>query len=181
MSDQRRIGGKDRTRPCTAIYRALMVAFESRRVELGLLMDQRDKNLDVGMNALAGAAEGYYAKMIYPDTPSGRQARWETVDEFATVLFGKGYVIQIIPGELNTKTLSAVSRASHPSDNAIKIRHWRHSKHFEELGRRGGLARKAKLSPEKRSAIARKGNRAMRRAKRAGEAHKAANEEKRAT
>jgi hypothetical protein len=163
----------------TRIYRALMEAFETRRVELKLSM-----NTDViGMNHLAGAADGYYAKMIYPDTPSGRQARWETVDEFATVLFGHGYSIQIVPGELNPKTLKAVSNPNPASSKAINIRHWRHLRYFQELGKKGGKARAAKLSPERRSAIAKKANRASRRARRAkrqGTAHKAANAEKRA-
>jgi hypothetical protein len=172
--------GKNRTRPSSAIYRALMMVFETRRVELGLSMNTEV----VGLNDLAGAADGFYAKMIYPDTPSGRQARWETVDEFATVLFGRDYVISIVPGDLNRKTLSAVSEPPHASSQSINIRHWRHSRHFKELGRKGGLARKDKLSPERRVAIAKKANRASRRAraaKRQGESHKAANAEKRAT
>lgn len=172
--------GGNRTRPCTAIYRALMEVFEARRLELGLPMNTDE----VGLNDLAGAADGYYAKMVYPDTPTGRQARWETVDEFATVLFGKGYSIQITPGDLNRKTLAALSDSRHASSKAINIRHWRHSRHFSELGKRGGEARAAKLSPERRIAIAKKANRAWlkaKKAKRQGAAHKAANAEKRAT
>lgn len=174
---------KNRTRPCAAIYRVLMMEFERRRLELGLPMDTNSKNADKeqGLNDLAGFADGYYAKIIYPDTPSGRQASWEAVDEFATALFGRDYSIQIIPGALNHKTLAALSEPSHASFPAISIRHWRHSRFFKELGKKGGEARAAKLSPRRRKAIARKANRASRRAKRQGEQHRAANAEKRAT
>lgn len=156
----------------TAIYRALMEAFETRRRELGLSMNTDE----IGLNDLAGAADGYYAKMIFPDTPSGRQARWETVDEFASVLFGAGYSIEIIPGHLNRKTLTALSLIPNPSDKAIQNRHWRHSRHFSELGALGAKARNEKLSKAQRIKIARKGGRMWRKickAKRMGEERRA--------
>lgn len=147
-----------------------MACLEGRRVELGLSMDK--------VNDLAGAADRYYAKMVYPDAPSGRQGRWETVDEFMVALFGSDYTINIVPGDMKLITLSAVSEPRHASFQSINIRHWRHSRHFKDLGKKGGDARAAKLSPERRLAIAKKANRAWKRSRKArlqGAKHLAAN------
>jgi hypothetical protein len=156
----------------TGIYRALMMALEGRRVELGLSM--------AAVNDLSGVNDGYYAKMIYPDTPSGRQARWEQVHDVVEALFGAGFTLVIVPDEeVNHRLRSAPRIDENISGNSRQIRHWRHRKHFEKLGRLGGEAR-AKLPKWKLTAIARKANKVRwsraRAAKRAGEAHRAANE-----
>lgn len=160
--------------PSTGIYRNLMMALEGRRVELGLSM--------AAVNDISGVNDGYYAKMLYPDTPSGRQARWEQVHDVVEALFGKGFTVKIVPDEVeNTRLLSAPRIDENASGNARKIRHWRHRKHFVELGRLGGVMR-AKLPPRKLTAIARKANKIrwkrIRDAKRSGEIHKKANAER---
>lgn len=187
MTAPRATNGGNRTRPCTAIYRALMEVFERRRLELGLPMNTNEfchlsgGRRRVGLNELTGAADGYYAKMIYPDTPSGRQARWETVDEFATALFGSGYSIQIVPGELTRLVSTAIATFPDASSNARNVRHWRHRRHFQDLSRKAAEAR-AKIPKKKWSAICRKGAKKrwkrVRAARRQGDAHKAANAEK---
>lgn len=164
--------------PSTAIYRELMAALEGRRVELGLSM--------ATVNDISGLQDGFFSKMIYPDTPSGRQARWETVQLAVEALFGKGFTVQIIPGEdENRRLLSAPSIAPAASDNARKIRHWRHTSHFVALGKEGGRKRIANLSEKEHERLVRKMARARwkraRDAKRSGAAHKKANEEARAT
>jgi hypothetical protein len=165
---------KNRTKPCTAIYRILMVEFERQRLARGLSMAQVDD--------LAGTQDGFYAKMIYPDTPNGRQSRWETVQDVADALFGRDFLISI--RGLNGGSVSALTVEKGASTNALKNRHWRHSRHFAELGRLGGLAR-AKLGKDKLTAIGRKASKTrskrIRDAARSGAAHKAANDEKRAT
>lgn len=166
--------GGNRTRPCTAIYRVIMVEFERQRLARGLSMAQVDD--------LAGTQDGFYAKMIYPDTPTGRQSRWETVQDVADALFGRGFLISISGLENDRPAALGIDKGA--STNALKNRHWRHSKHFEQLGRLGGDAR-AKLPDWKLTAIGRKGAKARwkkaRAAKRQGDAHKAANAEKRVT
>lgn len=157
----------------TAVYRALMQVLEGRRVELGLSM--------ATVNDMAGLQDGYFSKMIYPDTPSGRQARWEQVELAFEALFGRGYDIRIIPGDEPNRVLeSALCSKMNPSANAVNIRHWRHKKHFQVLGSSGGKAFFADKSPEQRSAImrrrAKKQWKRIRDAKRSGEAHKRANE-----
>lgn len=156
----------------TAVYRALMAACEGRRLELGWSM--------ATVNDQAGLQDGFFAKMIYPDTPSGRQARWETVQLAVEALFGRGFVIVVVPGEEdNRRVTSAPVIDESASANARRIRHWRHSKHFAELGRLGGKARAAKLGKDKLSALASKAQRKRwkraRDAKRQGEAHRKAN------
>jgi len=161
--------GKNRTRPSSPIYRIIMVEFERQRLARGLSMAQVDD--------LAGTQDGFYSRMIYPDTPHGRQSRWETVQDVADALFGRGFEIKILMPEIGN--LATVSLDKGASSNALKNRHWRHSKHFKELGARGGKARADKLTPEQRMAISRKAIRAWKRkcrAKRSGEAHKRANE-----
>lgn len=151
-----------------------MQALEGRRVELGLSM--------ASVNDLSGVNDGYYAKMIYPDTPSGRQARWEQVQDVVEALFGKGFTLQIVPDEeVNQRLLTAPRIDENASGNALKIRHWRHRKHFVELGRLGGVMR-AKLPKRKLTAIARKANKIrwkrIKDAQRSALAHKKANAEK---
>jgi hypothetical protein len=53
----------------TSLYRSVMLEVERRRLFLGWpmwLVDER-----------SGVQSGYYAKMLYADTPSGRCAGWE--------------------------------------------------------------------------------------------------------
>ena len=135
----------------TSIYRALMVAVEARRLELGLSMDR--------VNDLAGLQDGYFAKMIYPDTPSGRQAQWATVDLAMEALFGKGYDVFVVSNSESKR--SAVSLDKGASTNALKNRHWRHSRHFSDLGARGGAATAKASSSKKRSMRARKASKAF--------------------
>lgn len=167
-------GGK-RTRPCTAIYRVIMVEFERQRLARGLSMAQVDD--------LAGTNDGHYAHMLYPDTPSGRQARWETVQDVADALFGRGFEINIVA--INGPAPSALGIDKGASSNALKNRHWRHTRHYKDLGSRGGKARFANKTPDEISAMQRQVNRKrwkrVRAAKRSGAMHKAANAETRAT
>lgn len=133
------------------------------------------------VNDISGLNDGYYAKMIYPDTPSGRQARWEQVQLAVEALFGKGFRVEIIPDEAENRRLTSAPVIDETvSTNSRNIRHWRHRKHFSELGRIGAAARN-KLGKNKLAAFARKGWKRRRAAQRQGEAHKAANAEKRAT
>lgn len=169
--------GKNRTRPSTAVYRAVMQAIEVRRVELGLSM--------ATVCDLAGTQDGFYGKMIYPDTPNGRQARWETVQDVIEALFGRGFTVQIVPDAAeNKRLLSVPSIDAAASAQALKVRHWRHSKHFAALGALGAKARLAKMPAALRTKQARKAAKARwkkaRAAERAGLEHQARNAEARA-
>lgn len=154
----------------TALYRSLMEVIERRRLDLGLSMER--------VNDLAGTQDGYYAKMIYPDTPSGRQARWETVDLVVQALFGRDFTVQFggeFPGMLRPGSIQ-----HDVNEKSRQIRHWRNFRHFKELSDKGNVARQIKLSPRRRSAIARKAAKTrwkrIREAERRGASHKAKNE-----
>lgn len=152
------------------VYRQMVKVIEDRREECNLSMET--------VNDLAGLNDGYYAKMINPDSPSGRQAHWTTVQLAIEALFGRNFTLQILPDVAENRRLaSAPTRNENASSNARNIRHWRHRRHFEELGRKGGEAR-AKLGLAKLSAAARKGWKKRKAAQRAGQAHRAANAEK---
>jgi hypothetical protein len=167
--------GKNRTRPSSAIYRIIMVEFERQRLARGLSMSQVDD--------LAGTQDGFYGKMLYPDSPSGRQSRWETIQDVADALFGRGFEIRIIASEAPIPSAAGIDKGA--SSNALKNRHWRHTRHFKELGSKGGKARFANKTRAEISAMQSKINRKRWRnyrraikAQRAGEAHKAANASK---
>jgi hypothetical protein len=138
--------GGNRTKPSTAIYRILMMEFERQRLVRGLSMAQVDD--------LAGTQDGFYAKMLYPDAPNGRQSRWETVQDVADALFGRGFAVQMTASEGAVLSVQSIDKGA--SSNALKNRHWRHSKHFAELGALGAAARLIKIPAEMRSKIARK-------------------------
>jgi hypothetical protein len=162
--------GKNRTRPSSPIYRIIMVEFERQRLARGLSMAQVDD--------LAGTQDGFYSRMIYPDTPYGRQARWETVQDVADALFGRGFEVNIVGPEAGIRAAPSIEKGA--SSNALRNRHWRHTKHFSMLGSLGAKARNAKMSPEQRSRSARKAVKTRwkreREARRQGDAHKRANE-----
>lgn len=142
--------GKNRTRPSTAIYRAVMMEFERQRLARGLSMAQVDD--------LAGTQDGYYAKMLYPDTPLGRQARWETVQDVADALFGRGFAVQMVGSEPSQPSTLGLDKGM--STNSLQIRHWRHSRHFKTLGKSGGSIRMSKLSEKARIRLAKKAGKA---------------------
>lgn len=126
------------------LYRAVMLEFERRRLHLGLSME--------ALSDRVGFADRYYAKTLYPDTPSGRQARWETLQEIADALFPEGYDIEIRPKtglRLGAEDLKCKIRfAAAPTDRKSQRDLMR------ELGRKGAAAR-AKLPANRLKQIAR--------------------------
>jgi hypothetical protein len=43
----------------------------------------------------SGVQDGYTAKMIHPNTPSGRQARWHTLQDLLEALFPAGMTVEL--------------------------------------------------------------------------------------
>jgi hypothetical protein len=107
----------------------------------------------------SGVQDGYYAKCLYPDTPSGRQAGWQMLDLIVGALFPEGYKAIFEPeksGCLTTTKQREVIRA-HWAFASPKARR----EHLREIGtiggKIGGHARAAKLSKRRRRQIARQG------------------------
>lgn len=73
----------------TLQYIQIMTAIDARRIESGLSMEQ--------MSELMGTAERSYAKMLSPDTPSGRLVGWDTIELAISVLWPEGSEIVIKP------------------------------------------------------------------------------------
>lgn len=71
------------------VYRALAAQLHDRIRKLGLPMWRCDD--------LSGVQDGYTAKMLHPDTPSGRQASWPTLDLVMQALYPDGFDIIIRP------------------------------------------------------------------------------------
>lgn len=133
-------------RPSTQVYQTFVAALEERRRELELPMSQVDD--------LAGTNDGHFAHLIAPDTPRGRQGRWESLDLIMSVLFGNDYRIQIVAE--NYRAPARMETRAKPSAKPAKTcLHWRHRRIFSELGQRGAKALNS-LPPETRSAIAKK-------------------------
>ena len=134
----------------TPIYRALMVAIETRRQELGLPMWKVDD--------AAGTPDGYFPKALWPDTPSGRQANWDTVQTLIETLWPDGFTLTV--KEKNGASMPASKqrvavRFAGARFDAEKRADW-----MTELSKKGaskgGHARADKLSKRRRHRIARK-------------------------
>ena len=133
-----------------AIYRAIMLEVERRRLAVGISMEQ--------MSELTGAAERSYAKMLYADTASGRVAQWQTLQAVVDVLFHDGFELQMKPTSNGMLTTAGTKRKI-----MAEAATWNRSIRREmmaELGRRGHVAFMAKVPAWKRSQNARKAARA---------------------
>ena len=157
----------------TPVYRALMLAIEAKRLDLGIAMATVDD--------VAGLQDGYYAKMIYPDTPSGRCAQWATVQLVIQALFGEGFAFQISGGSGVMPGAARIDKGA--SHKYLEFRHWRHVDHFRKLGKSGAKALHDSRTPAQRAVAARKAAKARwrkaKKAKRQGERHQRENATKR--
>lgn len=84
---RRKIGKISRITPATALYKATVAQIRVRIKELGLTMWQCDDK--------AGLQDGYTAKLLNPDTPSGRQAGWDTLQLLVDALWPDGFEIEM--------------------------------------------------------------------------------------
>lgn len=129
----------------TAIYRALIAEVERRRIALGWTCLELD--------AAAGLHNGYWAKCCHPDTPSGRQIRWEMLEFVMGALFPDGYDLEIRGRKgplLSAARMRYHIRAAAPPGSRT------HRDHLREIAGKGGKARAASMTPKQRSRAARK-------------------------
>jgi hypothetical protein len=122
----------------------MMLEIERRRRQLGISMDT--------LSDLAGFADRFYSKALHPDTPSGRQSRWETVQEMMDAIFPEGFDIEIRPkpgGCMSADDLRRKVQFAGADANPITRR-----KLMAALGRKGALARHGSRTPEQRREIA---------------------------
>jgi hypothetical protein len=111
----------------------------------------------------AGVGDRYWSKALYPDTPSGRQARWDTLQDIVDALYPAGFDVEIRPKtglrlgpkELRCKIAFAASAIDKKSQREM----------MRALGKKGGEARREKyktMSRAERLAIARKARKTRR-------------------
>jgi hypothetical protein len=138
-------------------YRAIVLEIERRRLALGISMDECSDR--------AGVADRYWSKALYPNTPSGRVAKWETIQDIVDALFPAGYDVVIKPKvglrldaeQLRCKIKFAAASAS--TDRKLQ------RQLMAELGHKGGIARREKyknMTKEERQRIAKKARKTRR-------------------
>jgi hypothetical protein len=76
-------------RNISPFYMAIMLELERRRLQRGMSMQV--------VCDTAGVADYYYSKALHASTPSGRQARWDTLQDIVDALFPEGYDVVIKP------------------------------------------------------------------------------------
>jgi len=136
-------------------YMAIMLELERRRLQLGLSMQE--------VCDRSGVADYYYSKALHASTPSGREARWSTLQDILDALFPAGADVVIKPKvgmrldakQLRCKIKFAAALTDSKSQRAL----------MSELGKRGAKARIEKyrlLNPAERKAIAEKARKTRR-------------------
>jgi hypothetical protein len=146
---------EDIERGVVPFFRAVMIELERQRLARRLSMQE--------VCDRSGLADYYYSKALHASTPSGRQAKWETLQDLVDALFPEGYDVEIRPkvgmrlsaADLRCKIKSAAALTNSKSQREF----------MRELGKRGGVARRKKfknMTPEERKAIAEKGRKTKR-------------------
>jgi hypothetical protein len=147
-----------------AFYRAIILELERKRLAMGVSMD--------ALSELMGVAERSYAKMVHPDTVSGRLATWDKLQKAIDVLFADGFEVIVRAGATATTTGPGTKRmirhaAAHYDrrtqrelmrENGLKgaaayVKNVpvNKRKRYAKAARRVGIQ---KLTPERRSEIA---------------------------
>ena len=128
----------------------MVVEMERRRRAIGLSME--------AVSELAGTADRSYAKLITPESESGRLARWETLQLVLDVLFCDGFELRLVPSKERRDLAPGTRRKI--IDEAVDFDRKTLRERMSEVGVLGGQARSQRLSPERRSEVARMGARA---------------------
>jgi hypothetical protein len=107
------------------------------------------------LDEITGLAPGYCSKAFSPNSPSGRQANWDSLDCILEALFGPNFSITV-SGEPKRK-LGAPSSSEPQARTLRQAVHWRDRRFFQVLGAKGRQARDARHSDEQRREWARLG------------------------
>jgi hypothetical protein len=120
-----------KTTKSTALYRAVMAEVRRRINALGWPMWKCDER--------SGLPAGYVAKSLHPDTPSGRQSKWETLQNLIDALFPNGVHVEIREKVPATVSMNLAMRQGD-----------------SEGARRMATYRLRNMSPERRKKIAKR-------------------------
>jgi hypothetical protein len=137
-------------------YRAIVLEIERRRLALGISMDE--------VSDRAGIADRFYGKALHPNTPSGRQAKWETIQDIVDAIFPEGVDVILRPKvglRLNAEQLRCKIKFAKAATTDRKLQR----QLMAELGKKGGEARREKyknMTKEERQRIAAKARKTRR-------------------
>lgn len=132
----------------TSLYRAVMLEVERHRIAAGWPSHELDDR--------AGTQDGFFQKALHPDTKSGRQAQWATVQLFVDALMPEGFEVII----RRKKGASLTAAQASQKIRFIRAPHDRKTQRelMREIGRlgasKGGRKRAAKLGKRARRRIA---------------------------
>jgi hypothetical protein len=127
---------KDIERGVVPFFRAVMVELERQRLARGLSMQEVCDH--------SGLADYYYSKALHASTPSGRQARWDSLQDLVDALFPEGYDVVIKP-KVGMRLSAADLRCKIKSAAALTDR--KSQREFmRELSHKGVEARRTKLA-----------------------------------
>jgi hypothetical protein len=141
------------------VYRALLLECERQRQLLGWPMWKVDE--------ISGVQEGFYAKALHVDRPSGRQCQWRMLHLIVSALWPRGIDLRIVHktgGNLTAEDMRMKIWFAAADNDRVSRR-----KLMSELGKKGAAARKKKLGSRARTKIAKRASRvaAIKRSERA--------------
>jgi len=149
----------------TKLYHDVIWELRKQIHELGLTMEQCDD--------VSGNQDGFTAKMLAPETKSGRQAQWRTVQNLTDSLMPLGYKLRIVPIGSPDEIRAIINRKlarlgkeltglsyQQKIEKINKLGRMQMRDLARHAGRLGGLSRAKKLTPKQRQRIARKGGKA---------------------
>ena len=141
------------------IYRSILLECERQRQVLGWPMWKVDE--------ISGVQEGFYAKALHVDRPSGRQCQWRMLHLIVSALWPRGLDLRITHktgGTLSAEDMRMKIWFAAADNDRVSRRRL-----MSELGKRGAAARMLKLGKRERKKIARTASKvaAIKRSKRA--------------
>jgi hypothetical protein len=128
------------------LYNAIVCELERRRRAAGIPMER--------MSELAGTADRSYAKLLSPESASGRIGNWRTLQMVVDVLFCEGFELRIVPSSepridspgTRRRIIEEASSWDRKTPRELSI----------ENGRAGGKARLVKMTAEQRREVSMK-------------------------
>jgi hypothetical protein len=141
-----------RASPVPPLYRAMVLELERRRLAVGISMER--------MSELMGTAERSYAKMMHPETSSGRMVQWPTMQAVVDVLYCDGMLVRLMPMRAGSTHEWNAVQSTEGTRRLIKAEaaRWDAKMRREAMAaicREGGKARAAKMTAKQRSDSAR--------------------------
>jgi transcriptional regulator with XRE-family HTH domain len=136
-------------------YMSVMLEIERRRLSLGISMQE--------VCDRSGVADYYYSKALHASTPSGREARWSTLQDIVDALFPEGYDVVIKPKvgmRLNAEQLRCKIKFAAAASNPKLQREL-----MSELGKKGlkaHIEKYANMSEAERKRIYKKARKTRR-------------------